>query len=109
MHLLKELLANLGVNLTIPAAERCSKALKAVEDLLASVDSQLKVKRPSGRHTVTSSKADFEAIVKELYVRGDVFSNRAEDNREYRCFKHIKGSLWGNLSYGQLNSWINQH
>ena len=109
VHLLKELLANLGVNLTIPAAERCSKALKAVEDLLASVDSQLKVKRPSGRHTVTRSKADFEAIVKELYVRGDVFSNRAEDNREYRCFKHIKGSLWGNLNYGQLNSWINQH
>lgn len=109
VHLLKELLANLGVNLTIPAAERCSKALKAVEDLLASVDSQLEVKRPSGRHTVTRSKADFEAIVKELNVKGDVFSNRAEGNREYRCFKHIKGSLWGNLNYGQLNSWINQH
>ena len=28
VHLLKELLANLGVNLTIPAAERCSKALE---------------------------------------------------------------------------------
>ena len=98
VYLLKELLANLGVNLTILAAERCSKALKAVEDLLASVDSQLEVKRPSGRHTVTRSKADFEAIVKELYVRGDVFSNRAEGNREYRCFKHIMGSLWGNLT-----------
>ena len=109
VYLLKELLANLGVNLTVPAAERCSKVLKAVEDLLASVDSQLEVKRPSGKHTVTRSKADFEAIVKELYVRGDVFSNRADDNREYRCFKHIKGSLWGNLNYGQLHSWINQH
>lgn len=70
MHLLKELLANLGVNLTIPAAERCTKALRAVEDLLASIDSQLEVKRPSGRHTVTRSKADFEAIVNELHVRG---------------------------------------
>lgn len=45
-------------------------------------------------------KVDFEVIVKELYVRGDVFFNRVEDNREYRCFKYIKGSLWGNLYYG---------
>lgn len=67
VHLLKELLAHLGVNLTIPAAERCSKALKTVEDPLASVDSQLEVKRSSGRHTMTHSKADFETIVKELY------------------------------------------
>lgn len=109
VHLLKELLANLGVNLTVAAAERCSKALKAVEDLLNSIDSHLEVKRPSGRHTMARSKADFEAIVKELHVRGDVFSKSPEDGREYRCFKHIKGSLWGNLDYGQLNKWINQH
>lgn len=109
VHLLKELLANLGVNLTPEAATRCSSAVKSVEDLLSTVDSQLEVRRPSGRHTVSRSKADFEAIVKELHDRGEVFANRPQDKREYTCFRQFKTTMLGNLNYTKLNSWINRH
>lgn len=58
------------------------------------------MKRLFGRYIVIRFKVDFEVIVKELNVKGDVFFNRVEGNREYRCFKYIKGSFWGNLNYG---------
>lgn len=44
VHLLKELLANLGVNLTTPAAERCSEALKLWKTPLLQLTVSLKLR-----------------------------------------------------------------
>ena len=47
VHLIKEMLASLGANLHPSPALRCSQAVKSIEDLLCSIDSELNVKRPS--------------------------------------------------------------
>jgi hypothetical protein len=88
--LLKEMISNLGVNLTSQAASRCSKAVMPVEKLLLAVDGELEVKRPSGRHTVTRSQTDYENIVKELNDQGKVFS--CEAGRECHCFGKFKST-----------------
>lgn len=107
VHLHKEMLANLGVNLNEKCALRCSKAMKPVEDLLQTIDDELLCKRPSGRHTVTRSQKDFELIVNELHNKGNVFS--VQPLREYQHFPRFKKTLVNDLNYKSLNNWINQH
>ncbi|XP_031553857.1 uncharacterized protein LOC116290877 [Actinia tenebrosa] len=107
VHLHKEMLANLGVNLTPECALRCSKAVKPVEDLLRTVDNELLCRRPSGKHTVTRSQSDFELIVNELHNKGKVFQCTPADNRQYGCFPKFKKTLVNDLNYNKLNNWIN--
>lgn len=86
IHLHKEMFANLGANLNPNPALRCSRAVKAVEDLLSSVDRELEVRRPSGKHTITRSQKDFETIVNELHSRAKVFVNKPEEGRQHTTF-----------------------
>ena len=109
VHLHKEMLANLGVNLTPECAARSSNAVKPVEELLRTVDNELLCKRPSGKHTVTRSQNDFELIVNELHSKGRVFQWRPEEHRHYQCFPEFKKTLVNNLNYKTLNKWINEH
>lgn len=109
VHLHKEMLANLGVNLTPECALRCSRAIQPVEDLLRTVDDELLCKRPSGKHTVTRSQKDFKLIVNELHNKGKVFQCTQSDNRQYQCFPEFKKTLVNELNYNHLNNWINQH
>ena len=109
VHLHKEMLSNLGVNLTEECALRCSRAVKPVKELLKTVDNELKCRRPSGKHTVTRCQKDFELIVNELHNKGQVFFCKPEEKREYHSFPKFKKTLVNNLNYSQINSWINQH
>ena len=109
VHLIKEMLANLGANLHPSAALRCSKAVKPIEDLLSSIDSELNVKRPSGKHTISRSQTDFQAIVKELHTKAEVFLEKCEEGREHSAFPKFQRSLLANLDHDKLNSWINNH
>ena len=86
IHLHKQMFSNLGANLHEPLALRCSRAVKYVENLLSSIDAELAVKRPSGNHTVTRSQSDFQAIVKELHTREEVFVNKAEEGDNMQPF-----------------------
>ena len=108
IHLHKEMFSNLGANLHEPPALRCSRAVKYVEDLLSSIDAELVVKRPSGNHTVTRSQSDFQAIVKELHTRAEVFVNKAEEGR-HAAFPKFRRSVLSTLEYDKLNAWINEH
>ena len=109
VHLHKEMLSNLGVNLTPEAALRCSKAVRPVEELLRTVDHELCCQRPSGKHTVSRSQKDFESLVHELHVTGQVFLNKPDKNREYQSFPGFKRTVLGKFDYAQLNSWVNRH
>ena len=68
--LTKELLKHLGVNITENAARRCSKAIGHVDELVSSVDTGLKVQRPSGHHKMKKRDSDFTLLVNELHQRG---------------------------------------
>ena len=51
-------------------SERCSKALKLVEDILSSIDTELKVKEPKGQHITAKQDKDFKVLVDEISKRG---------------------------------------
>ena len=72
-------------------------------------DAELAVKRPSGNHTVTRSQSDFQAIVKELHTRAEVFVNKAEEGRQHAAFLKFRRSVLSTLEYDKLNAWINEH
>ncbi len=107
-NLLKGFLKNLGPNLTESAAMRCSQAIEKMEKLLESVDFDLQIAKPSGHHKVTKSHDDFKALVKELTLKGDVFSSQSTP-RKYDVFKNFQVSLLQGLDYGKLNKWITVH
>ena len=109
VHLHKEMLGNLGVNLTSEAAARCSKAVLPVENLLRTVDHELCCRRSSNKHTISRSQEDFEALVQELHSRGQVFQFKPEDKREFHSFSAFKRSVLGKIDYAKLNAWINFH
>ncbi|PFX13265.1 hypothetical protein AWC38_SpisGene22668 [Stylophora pistillata] len=92
IHLKKEMLGNLGANLHEPAAVRCSKAIKGVQDLFSSIDSNLNVRHPSGRHTVTRSEAGFLTIVNELHSKAEVFVENCVEGREHHAFPKFNRS-----------------
>jgi serine palmitoyltransferase len=107
VHLLKEMMSNLGVNLTPEASLRCSRAVWPVEQMLKAIDNELGCQSPYGKHTVSHSEKNFELIVQEL-LKEDVFQSK-QDHREYNYFPAFKRNLIGNLDYVQLNKWINDH
>jgi len=108
IHLLKEMLSNLGANLQPQAALRCSQAVKPVEDQLCAIDSENHIRRPSGRHTVAHSQADFQAV-KELHLIAEVFKEDIEGSREHLHFPKFERSPLTKLDYSKLNEWINHH
>ena len=113
VHLLKEMLKNLGANVNPSTALRCSRAINPVEKLLNSINEELNVRRPSGKHTAKRSYSDFVAIVKELHSKVKVFSEerakKPEDRREYRSFPGFSRSMLSQLDYSLLNKWLNSH
>jgi len=109
VNLSKEMLGNLGANVNPSTALRGSRAIKPVEDLLSSIGEELNVRRPSGRHTVTRSQADFEAIVQELHTRAEVFAEKRGQRREFAAFPRFQRSMLSNLDYDKLNTWFNYH
>ena len=102
VHLIKEMLANLGANLHPSPALRCSKAVKPIEELLSSIDSELNVKRPSGKHTISRSQADFQAILKELHTKAEVFLEKCEEGREHSAFPKFQRSVLAHLDHDKL-------
>ncbi len=107
VHLLKEMISNLGVNLTPDASLRCSRAVWPVEQMLKAIDDELGCHSPYGKHTVCHSEKDFESIVQEL-IKKEVFQSK-QDCREYHHFPGFKRNLIGKLDYVQLNKWITGH
>ncbi|CAB3978803.1 hypothetical protein AC249_AIPGENE19565, partial [Paramuricea clavata] len=67
--LLKDMLRCLGANITQKSSERCSKALKLVEDILSSIDSELNMKTPKDTQTSDGNVAGFLSIWRKGYNR----------------------------------------
>lgn len=76
VHLLKEIISNIGANVNQTTAMRCRRAVSSVEKLLSSINKELEVQRPSGKHTVKRSATDFQTIVNELINKGKVFHGK---------------------------------
>lgn len=105
----KELLKNLGPNITEKAADRSSKAMKAVDDILKSVDECLCISKPKGHHKVQKREKDFKVIVTELHAKAKVFACNPIPQRQYQDFPNFSRNILNKLNYTKLNNWITQH
>ena len=108
--LTKDMLKNLGPNITETTALRCSKSVHRVEQLLQSVDNELELRTPHGRHKVKKSEADFRSIVNELHQRGKVFKYSENPERQYLLFKNFQANyLLKDLNLSLVNKWMTQN
>ena len=107
--LLKDMLRCLGVNITKKSSERCSKALKLVEDILSSIDTELKVKEPKGQHITAKRDKDFKVLVDEISKRGRLFAHSPDSTRQYQEFPNFNRNILHHLNLSQVHTWISQH
>ena len=109
--LLKDLLRCLGVNITEKSSERCSKALKLVEDILSSIDAELSVKKPKGQHVRAKRDKDFQVLVDEISKRGKLFAHSLDSSstRQYQEFPDFNSNILYHLDMSQVHAWISQH
>ena len=110
-HLNKDLLRCLGVNITEKSSERCSKALKLVEDILSSIDAERKVKKPKGQHVRAKQDKDFQLLVDEISKRGKLFAHNLDSSstRQYQEFPDFNSNILYHLYFSQVHAWILQH
>ena len=107
--LLKDMLRCLGVNITEKSVERCSKALKSIEEILCSIDMELRVKKPKGQHIIAKKDKDFKILVKEISKRGELFAHNPDPKRKYQEFPDFDSNILNHLDFRRVNSWISQH
>lgn len=109
IHLTKEILKHLGVNITENAARRCSMAIGHVDRLISAADKDLSVRKPSGHYKVKKRENDFRLLVKEFHERVKVFDNSPSPEREYHIFANFQDSLIRKLEMESLSKWITHH
>lgn len=107
--LLKDMLRCLGVNITEKSAERCSRALKLVEEILFTIDSELRVKKPKGHHITAKREKDFKVLLDEISKRGKLFAHDLDSTRQYQEFPDFNSNILHHLHLRQINAWICQY
>lgn len=106
----KDMLKNLGPNITENTALRCSRAVYHVEQLIQSVDDDLHLSNPHGKHKVHKSEAGFRSLVHALHQRGKVFHYSESTDRQYIEFRNFPSNCaLKNLNMKLLNHWICSH
>jgi hypothetical protein len=83
------MLKNLGPNITANTALRCSRAVHHVEQFIQSVDDDLHLSNPHGKHKVHKSAADLRSLVHALHQRGKVFHYSESTDRQYIEFRNF--------------------
>lgn len=109
INLTKGMLKNLRPNITEKGAWRCSKSIGYVEELLHSVDNDIKVKRPSGYHKVQKSEVDFTCSSLTRDAKGEVFKYHPSTERHYHVFSNFQPNLVQNIDLSALNKWFTHH
>lgn len=105
----KELLKNLGPNITEAAANRSSKAVRNAGEILQSLDESLAITKPSGHHKVKKREKDFAVILRQLHKKEKVFTcDPGNLERQYQDFPNFSKNILKKLNYSKLNSWITE-
>ena len=105
----KELLKNLGPNITEAAANQSSKAVRNVGEILQSFDESLSITKPSGHHKVKKREKDYAVILHQLHKKAKVFTcDPGNLERQYQDFPNFSKNILKKLNYSKLNSWITE-
>ena len=103
---LKQAMKNLGPNLTEKAVSRICKSESGVRKIIQSMDGTLKQAHYSGKHSLSSTEADFKGLLKSL-----IEQNAMEKipQRVYSHYSHFEVNAFNNLDTSAMYNWINEH
>jgi hypothetical protein len=105
----KELLKNLGPNITENSANRSSKAVRNVDEIIQSLDKSLSITKPTGHHKVAKRDKDFAIIARQLHEKAKVFAcDPGNSERQYQHFPNFSRNVLKKLNYAKLNKWITE-
>jgi hypothetical protein len=105
VHLLKEMISNLGVNLTPDASLRCSRAIWPEEQMLKAIVDKLGCHSRYGKHTVCHSEKDFELIVHEFIKKRSFNQNKIALNTTISRFQEKLNRQPGLCTIKQMDYW----
>lgn len=106
-HALKEIIRGLGANITEDSVRRVCRAFFILKKLLFVLDTEVNVKKVSGRHTKKSVKEDLIKVVKTLSDQ-HVFEKQTTREPMY-CFPDCPRDYLQLLNTKELFRWINDH
>lgn len=102
-NFLKSFLKGLGVNLTEPSADRISRSLGVLKQLLTTTDIEIGVAKQSGRHSTPDQKKDIRVLA-AVALAGELFENHP--GREFESFPGFDQDLLSKLNYVKFRLWM---
>ena len=103
--LTKELISHLGVNLNEKCAKREANAIAFLEEILLTIDKDLSVKRPSGKHTVQKKEKDTKTLVGE-FVKHGIFNYTP--GHKYSHFKDFDSNILSRIDITVFSNWLKE-
>lgn len=89
----------MGPNMTEKAADRISKSIGVLKDLLDMTDAELEVSRSSGVHHVGAQTEDILVLV-QVFQEAKLF--REQQGREFTAFPKFQRNLFAKLKHSEL-------
>jgi len=106
-HAIKDIIRGLGANISEESVRRVCRAFFILKNLLNALDSEINVKKVSGKHTKKSVKEDLMKVVKTLCEQ-HAFEKQSTSEPMY-CFPDCPRDYLQLLDTKELFGWINDH
>ena len=100
---LKSYLKRTGPNLTERAADRVSKSIGILKDMMDTTDTELGVPRTSGIHHARDQTTDILSLV-EVFREGELF--KTKPGRQFTAFPKFSRNLLKNVKHADVWQWM---
>ena len=102
-NFLKSYLKRTGPNMSERAAERISKSIGVLKDMMDITDAELNVPKSSGIHHARNQTTDILALV-EVFREAELF--KTKPGRQFTAFPNFSRDLLSKVSHAELWGWI---
>ena len=102
-NFLKSFLKRTGPNMTEKAADRISKSIGVLKDMMDITDTELGVSKSSGIHHAPDQTKDILELV-EVFIEAELFKHIP--HREFAAFPKFDRNLLSKLKHGEFWDWI---
>ncbi|XP_048063961.1 uncharacterized protein LOC125278672 [Megalobrama amblycephala] len=102
-NFLKSFIKGLGPNLSEMSADRISKSIGILKELMDKTDTELELSRPTGLHHVAREQEDVLTLVNVLR-QAQLFQH--QPGRQFHAFPNFRKNLLVKLKYRELWQWM---
>jgi hypothetical protein len=93
----------MGPNMTEQAADRISRSIGVLKDLMDTTDKELEVSKSSGIHHAARQSQDILILV-EVIREAELFKD--QPGREFTAFPKFDRDILSKLKYSELRGWM---